>query len=436
MSAMKIYTADYLVTQNDTRDIIPDAALAIDGPRVADLGPAADVLPRHPDASVDALGHAVILPGLINAHTHLPMAALRGISDDKPLLAWLTEDIFPLEARWEPALLRTSALLSCAELLRTGTTAFYDMYMLQENTFAAADTAGLRGVLGENLTHFFPQLGGSSLDEIFGRLRSLADAWRGHPRLRGAVTPHAVYTTDPDLLTAARALTDELSWGFGMHMSETRRETADCLRDFHARPIPYCDSLGILRPGTALFHCVDVDDDDIAILRSRQCAAVHNPASNMKLASGAAPVARLLSAGVPVALGTDGPASENAQNLFREIWLAALLGKLSASDPTAISAQTALDMATRHGAAAIGDPLAGTLAPGSHADFCALDLTSPNLQPVHHILSTVVYAAAGLENTLTVVDGRECYRDGRFLTFDYPALLAEAASLRRWAASR
>ena len=428
-----IYTADWIVTQDDARTVVENGALRVEGPLVAEVGPAAEVVARHPGEPVAALGEAAVLPGLIDAHTHVPMSAMRGAADDKALFAWLNEDIFPREARWEPRLLRAAARLSFAEMVRTGCTAFYDMYMLQENVFAAADEAGVRGVVGENVVRFFPQLGGATRDALFGRIRDNAAAWRGHPRLRGAVAPHAVYTTDPDTLRACRDLADEVGWQFGMHMSETRKETADCLAERGMRPIPWCDSLGILRAHTSLFHCVDVDDADLAILRGRGCVAVHNPASNMKLASGAAPVERLLGAGVPVALGTDGPASNNAQNMVREMWLAALLGKLASGDPTAVCAQTALDMATRHGAAAIHDPLAGRLAPGSRADFFALDLRGPGMQPVHSIVSNAVYAATGLENRLTVVDGRELYRDGAWLSIDIDEVRADARELRDWA---
>ena len=428
-----IYTAGWIVTQDGARRVVEDGALRVEGALVSEVGPAAEVLARHPGEPVRELGEAAILPGLVDAHTHVPMSAMRGAADDKALFAWLNEDIFPREARWEPRLLRAAARLSFAEMVRTGCTAFYDMYMLQENVFAAADEAGLRGVVGENVVRFFPQLGGATRDALFGRIRDNAAAWRGHPRLRGAVAPHAVYTTDPDTLRACRDLADEVGWQFGMHMSETRKETADCLAERGARPIPYCDSLGILRGDTSLFHCVDVDDADLAILRDRGCVAVHNPASNMKLASGAAPVERLLGAGVPVALGTDGPASNNAQDMVREMWLAALLGKLASGDPTAVCAQTALDMATRHGAAAIHDPLAGSLEPGKHADFFALDLRGPGMQPVHNVVSSAVYAATGLENRLTVVDGRELYRDGEWLSLDIGEVLAGARELREWA---
>ena len=410
---MKIYTSRHLVTQNDAREIFSPGALAVDGRFVADAGPRDEVLARHPGAETEDLGDCAVLPGLVDAHTHVPMSALRGMGDDKPLMAWLREDIFPREAEWTPEGLREAARESFRELLSTGTTSFYDMYMLQENVFEAADEAGIRGVVGENLTRFFPQLGGATEEELFARVRRNAAAWKGHPRLRGAVTPHAVYTTDPGLLVRARALADETGWLFGMHMSETRKETDDCLAERGMRPIPYCDSLGILRADTTLFHCVDVDDADIAIMRARGCVPVHNPASNLKLASGIAPVPKMIRAGLAVGLGTDGPASNNAQNMVRETWLAALLGKHSSGSPEAMTAQTALDMATRGGAAALHEPRIGTLAPGFFADFFALSLAAPNMRPVNDVVSNVVYAATGAENTLTVVDGREVWRAAR-----------------------
>ena len=410
---MKIYVAEYLVTQNDARDVFSPGALAVDGGSVVEAGPAPDVLARHPGAVAEDLGACVILPGLVDAHAHVAMSAFRGLGDDKPLAAWLQEDIFPREAKWTPEGIREAAKASFVELLSTGTTSVYDMYMLEENVFAAADEAGIRAVLGENVTRFFPQLGGDTEEALFARIRRNAAAWRGHPRLRGAVTPHAVYTTDPGLLKRARALADELGWTFGMHMSETTAETRDCLAEHGMRPIPYCDSLGILGPDTTLFHCVDVDDADLAILRRRGCTVVHNPASNLKLASGIAPVPRMLREGVRVALGTDGPASNNAQNMVRETWLAAILGKCSSGSPDAMTAQDALDLATRGGAAALHDPRIGSLAPGFHADFFALSLDTPNMRPVHDVVSNVVYAASGAENVLTVVAGRPVWRRGR-----------------------
>lgn len=407
---MKLYTARYLVTQNDRREVFSPGAIAVDGRFVADAGSAAAVMARHGGAAVEDLGESVLLPGFVNAHAHVPMSAFRGLGDDKPLMAWLNEDIFPREAKWTPGGIERAARASLEEMLATGTTSFFDMYMLEENVFRAADETGIRGLLGENVTRFFPQLGGETEEALFSRIRENASAWRSHPRLDAAVAPHAVYTTDPGLLKRARALADDLGCVFAMHMAETKGETADCIAARGMRPVQYCDSLGILDSRTTLFHCVDVDDRDIDTLARRGCAVVTNPASNLKLASGVAPVAKMLAAGVNVAIGTDGPASNNAQNMVRETWLAALVGKCAAGAPDAMTAQMALDMATRGGAAALHEPKTGSLAPGFYADFFALSLDCPHMRPVNDIVSNVVYCATGLENTLTVVDGREVWR--------------------------
>lgn len=429
-----IYTADYLITQNENRDILEGAALFVSGTRIAEIGPAADMRARHPGEPVTDLGAAVLMPGLINGHTHVAMSSMRGLGDDKSLMAWLQEEIFPREANLSREVQALGVRLSLAELLRTGCTAIYDMYMRQQVAFEEADRAGIRGVIAENVTRFYPGLNGNTKEELFAEIRAMAAAYGKHPRLRLAVTPHAPYTTTPDLLRECRALADELGAQFGMHLAETKAEEEQTLAEYGMRPVPYVDSLGILRDDTSLFHCVHVDEADMAILRDRGCVAVHNPASNVKLASGYAPVAKMLASGVAVAIGTDGPASNNAQDMFRELWLAAILGKSVAGDPTAMTARLALDMATRHGAAAIHDPEVGSLEPGKKADFIALDLHSPNLCPVNDIVSNVVYASTGLENRLTVVDGRELYRDGRFLTIDTDGLLGEMESIRTWAA--
>ena len=436
-SGSTIYTADWIVTQDDDRAIFHDGALYVRDGLVADVGPAADVLRRHPGEKTDALGEAAIFPGLVDAHCHLPMSPLRGLGDDKPLQAWLQEDIFPREARLTPEIVRLGALLSCCELLRTGTTAFFDMYMLEENVFAAADQAGLRGVLGENAVRFFPQLGGASKEALFERVAANAEAWRGHPRLKAAICPHAPYTTDPALLRECLECSRSLGIPLGMHLAETEGETETCLREHGLRPVEYCRKLGLLGPNSTFFHCVHITPEEIGELRDSGAGVVHNPASNMKLASGACPAAAMLEAGLELALGTDGAASNNQQNMVRETWIAALLGKATSGNPAAMTAQKALDMATRNGARALHIDRIGSLRPGWHADFFALDLrTAPNLRPCHDPVSTLAYAATGHETRLVAVGGRELYRDGRFLTIDYPALLEETEKLERWARAR
>ena len=430
-----LYTAAYVVTQNDGRDIIENGAIAVGGNRILCVGHTDILEILYPDARRVDLGNAALMPGLINAHTHVPMSLLRGYSDDKALMDWLTQDIFPQEAKLTPELVELGARFSLAEMIRSGTTAFYDMYMIEDAVFRAADSMGMRAVLGESTTQYFPSLSCKDKEAYFDLVRAQADAWRNHPRIRQAIVPHAPYTTNPELLRECYALAEENGALFGMHLAETENETQTCLKEFGMRPIPYCNSLGLLQPGSTFFHVVHADADDMALLMEGHCSVVHNPSSNMKLASGVAPIGALQKHHIPVALGTDGPASNNAQNMLREMYVASLLHKVSNLDPTACPAQTALDMATRGGSAALHDPHIGTLEPGMKADFIALDLSAPNMQPVHNIVSNIVYAATGAENKLTVVDGKELYRDGKFLTCDFEALSAEIQKARAWVRS-
>lgn len=424
--------ASHIVTQDDERRVIEEGAVAVGQGVILALGPAATLQECWQARETLSLGEAAVLPGLMNGHTHVPMSALRGYSDDKNLMDWLQQDIFPIEAHLTGEIVRTAAAFSCAEMIRTGTTAFYDMYMLEDGVFDAAAAMGMRAVIGESVTHFFPSLAARHADEAFDLIRAQADRWRGHPRIRQAVVPHAIYTTDAAFLCRCRELADEIGALFGMHLAETERETSDCVAAHGMRPVAWCRELGLLRPDATFFHAVDVNDEDLDMIAEGGSALVHNPASNMKLASGAAPVGRMLARGIGVGLGTDGPASNNAQNMVREMYAAALLQKVHGLDPTALSAQTALDMATRGGASAFHLPGAGRLEAGARADLIALDLTSPNMQPVHRVVSNIVYAATGLENRLTMVDGRLLYRDGAYLTCDYQALLAEMKEIELW----
>ena len=429
-----LYTADYVVTQNDSRDIIRSGAVAVAGDRILSVGHADILTLLYPDSRRVELGNAVIMPGLINGHTHISMSLLRGFSDDKSLMDWLTQDIFPQEARLTPELVELGATFSLAEMIRSGTTAFYDMYMMERSVFRAADKLGMRAVMGESVTQYFPSLTCKDENAYFDLVREQAFEWMNHPRIRQAVLPHAPYTTNPELLQKCYNLARETGSLFGMHLAETSTETETCLKQFGKRPIAYCDSLGLLAPGSTFFHVVEANEAEIERLAAAGCAVVHNPASNMKLASGVAPVDTMRRKGVQVGLGTDGPASNNSQNMMREMYMASLLQKVHGPDSTACPAQAALDMATRGGAAALYDPYIGSLEPGMRADFIALDLTVPNMQPVHNIVSNIVYASTGAENRLTVVDGKELYRDGKFLTCDYDSLLAEIQQARTWAA--
>ncbi len=434
MKEYTLYSADYIITQNEQRDVLTHAALLICGDSILDIGSTEAMLETYPHAQHVALGKAVILPGLINAHTHVPMSALRGYSDDKELMAWLNEDIFPIEAKFHAELVETAARLSMAEMLRTGTTAFYDMYMHSDAVFRAADEMGLRGAVGECATQYFPSLVAEQESDYFALLADQAARWAGHERLRLAVTPHAPYTSNPDFLQACHAAAKKHNALFSIHLAETKAETEHCLTHYGMRPVPYCQKLGLLDSQSSFFHLVEVDESDCELLASAKCTAVHNPASNMKLASGCSPLWLMKQAGLQIALGTDGPASNNAQNMVREMYVASLQQKLMQQDPTACPHQEVLDMATLGGSAALGEPLIGRLEKGMKADFTALSLSEPHMQPVHHIISTVVYSACGMETILTLVNGRVLYDHGRYLSCDYPALCEQMEDIRQWIA--
>ena len=421
--------AGVLVTQDAERRVLSPGALAIADGIILDVGPAEELAARwQPRERLD-LGNMLVLPGLVNAHSHAAMTFLRGLADDMPLMEWLTQRIFPVEARLDADIVRLGSLLGFAEMLRTGTTAAMDMYLFEGAVLEAADTAGLRCVGGEAVFGF-PSAAYPDAAAALAATRGLAERYAGHERISVAVNCHSVYTTTPEIMAACRDLALELDLPFHMHLSETRDETARCVAEHGRRPVEYCRSLGVLEARCTFAHVVDVNEAELDLLAAAGAAVVHNPSSNMKLASGVAPVPAMLARGLTVALGTDGPASNNQCNLFQEMGRAALMHKLVSGDPASVPAAAVLDMATLGGAAALRAPQLGALAPGMAADLIALDLAEPNLQPMYAPVSHLVYAATGHEVRLAMVAGEVLYRDGRFSRFDYDALRREVRALK------
>jgi len=426
-----LLTCDVLLTQDRERTVIRDAAVAISKGVIAAVGPRAEVEPAWTPRERLELGRAMVLPGLINAHTHVSMTLLRGLADDLPLMDWLTQHIFPVEQKLTPELVRLGALLGCAEMLATGTTAFCDMYLMETAVAEAVHQAGIRARVGE-VIFAFPSPAYADLDGALAVARGLEERWKDEPRIRTAVMPHAVYTTNPELLKRSMALAEELDVPLHVHLAESATETAQCLEQTGKRPVEYLHSLGLLGPRTLAAHCVDLTEDEIALLADSGTLVAHCPESNMKLASGCAPVQQLLDAAGMVGLGTDGACSNNNLNMFTEMGSAALLQKVNRMDPTVLRAQTVLDMATLGGAACLAWPELGSLEPGKAADLVALDLDRPNMLPMYNPASHVVYAADGGEVALTMVGGEVLYRDGAFTRLDYPALLAEIREAAAW----
>ena len=432
-----ILYADTIVTQNETREVIRNASLAIDKGRIAAVGTRAHVTKYLKAKKEIDLGHVLLMPGLINTHTHAAMTFLRGFADDLPLMDWLKKSCFPVEAHLTEEIVYLSTLLAAAEMLRTGTTAMQDLYYFGDTVLKAADKAGIRCTYGETLMSGSCP-GCASAEVAFDRIRRLNEHYRDNPRLNLIVYPHALYTSTPELLKEALAFAKETGLPMHTHLAETTTETAISLERFGKRPIAYMGDIGLFEHSITLAHVVDTTDEELDCLANGKVVVAHNPSSNMKLASGVARIGDMIDRGITVSLGTDGAASNNRLNMFTEMGRAALLAKVSKGDPTVLPAQTVLDMATIGGAAGIHDETIGSLEVGKAADCIALNLDEPNLLPLFNEPSQLVYAATGMECVMTMVEGEILYRNGAFTRFDYRELLREVEKLRdftfRWTA--
>jgi len=423
--------AGILVTQDRNRSILTDAAVAVSGSTISRVGPWDELKELSSGEFLDYSGD-IVMPGLINTHTHAAMTVLRGLEDDLPLMDWLTGHIWPAESRLTPEIVSTGTALAVAEMLATGTTTFCDLYIFECSVAETAHALGIRAVLGEGVFDT-PNASYSGMDQAFAKVDELADYCHGRELLTPCLVAHSVYATSHATLARLSRLARERGLTLTLHAAETAAETALCLERFGARPVEILRSLNMLGPNLLLAHGVDVTPQEIALLAESGATVSHNPRSNMKLASGMAPAAAMREAGVTVCLGTDGAASNNTLNMFAVMNAAALMAKARGLDPTALPAQAVLDMATRDGARALGLPQCGSIEPGMQADLVALNASAPNLQPLHNPLSHLAYAASGHEVRLTMVAGKALYRDGRYATLDYPGLLKEMAAVRKWA---
>jgi 5-methylthioadenosine/S-adenosylhomocysteine deaminase len=427
-SADLLVTHGVVLTLDAENRVIPDGTVAIRGGRIAAVGPAAELSGRPAAEVIDACG-GIIMPGLVNTHTHAAMTLFRGLADDLPLMAWLNEHIFPAEAALDAEQVRRGALLACAEMILSGTTTFCDMYLFEAAVARAAQQAGMRAVVGEVLFDFrSPSYG--DLENGFTCTERLIDAFRGDPLITVAVEPHSPYLCRPELLTRAFRLAERHGLPVVIHLSETTEEV-DTIRTRYGRtPVGHLAALGLLAPNVMACHCVAMTDADIGLLHAHEVKVSHNPESNMKLAAGIAPVPRMLAAGICVGLGTDGAASNNNLDLFQEMDTAAKLHKGHTLDPTVMDAQTVLRMATIDGARALGlGERIGSLETGKQADLIILDTRKPHLTPMYHPASHLVYAARGSDVSTVLIDGRIVMRDRRILTFDAEAAMDEVNRL-------
>lgn len=374
--------------------VLEHHAVLVRGARIEAVLPAAEARARFADARHLELPGQVLIPGLVNTHTHAAMTLMRGLADDLPLMRWLTEHIWPVEMRHvTPEFVRDGTLLACAEMLRGGITCFNDMYFYPEAALEAATTAGMRAALGMIVVDF-PTAYASDPDDYLQKGLALRDRYRDDPLASFCLAPHAPYTVSDDALHKVAMLAGELDVPVHIHVHETEDEVSRSVAEHGARPLERLRRLGLLGPNFMAVHAVHLSDDDILLLLRHNASVVHCPSSNLKLASGFAPIARLANDGVNIALGTDGAASNNRLDLLGEMRLAALLGKAVARNAEAIPAHTALRAATLGGATALGlESKIGSIVPGKEADLTAVDLSGPELLPCYDPVSHLVYAA-------------------------------------------
>ncbi|MDQ6663474.1 MAG: amidohydrolase family protein [Acidobacteriota bacterium] len=423
-----ILSARYVVTMDAQHRLIENGAVAVRNERIVAVGTKSEIDARfQPKQRIDD-PNALLAPGLIDTHTHAAMSLLRGIADDLNLQDWLQKFIFPAEARnVSPDFVRWGTKLACLEMLLSGTTTFTDMYYFEEVAAEAAKEAGMRGVLGETIIGF-PVPDAKTPAAALQYAEHFLARFHNDPLIVPAVAPHALYTNSDETLKASRALANRFNAPLLTHLSETKRENDEIAAKRHMSPTQVFDSLGFFNGRTLVAHAVWVDDHDIAILKSRNVGVAHCPSSNMKLASGAAPVVKMLAAGLNVGLGPDGPAgSNNDFDMFEEMDLAAKLQKFVTGDPRALPARTAVEMATIGGARALGmESQIGSLEAGKRADLIAMRLDVPNAVPLYDVYSQMVYALKGSNVNYVMVNGKLIVRNQKCLTLDSAQILAKA----------
>jgi 5-methylthioadenosine/S-adenosylhomocysteine deaminase len=413
-----------ILTMNSKNSILKNGFLVIRGDSISHMG-TGDMPSISAGKIIDAKD-GLVLPGLVNGHTHAAMTLFRGLADDLPLMQWLENYIFPAERNMDAEFVYTGTQLALAEMILSGTTTFCDMYLFEEEVAKAAKKAGVRCLAGEVL-YDFPSPNYGSVENGLEYTESLIQKWRDDPIVSIAVEPHSLFTCSPELLMASNELALKHRVPLIIHVAETLNEVSEIKRKYAKTPIEHLDSLGLLGAHLIADHCVHLGQSEITKMAEHGVKVVHNPESNMKLASGIAPIPELIKQGVTVGLGTDGCASNNNLDLFSEMDTAAKLHKVHAMDPTAVDAVTVLRMATIEGARALGlQDITGSLEIGKKADVIVIDTHKPHLTPMYNATSHLVYAASGNDVTHSVINGKLVMEDRKLLTLNLDEVIAHS----------
>lgn len=426
-----------VVTMNDAYDVYNNGGVAIRDHEIVAVGSRDEIESAYSAETVIDCSGQYILPGLINAHTHVPMTLLRGLADDLRLDVWLMGYVMPVEREFvNTEFVKLGTRLACAEMIRGGVTTFSDMYYFESDVAEEAANAGMRALVCESILKF-PSPDAQTFEDSLAYTREFIEKWHGHELITPSIAPHAPYSTTADILKRCRDLAQEFDVPLMIHIAETRREVDDSLEQFGQTVVPWVKDTGLFEVPSIAAHCVHVDEHEIRMLRKHGVSVAHCPSANLKLASGIAPVSQMLEFGVNVAIGTDGPASNNDLDMFEEMRLAALLAKVTPQNPVAVPARQALTMATRNGAKALGlDAVTGSLETGKYADVIMLDANpihnSPHFDVTDdNVYSQIVYAAKSSDVRHTIIHGRVLMRDHQLQSLDVDAIKQEAREYAR-----
>jgi 5-methylthioadenosine/S-adenosylhomocysteine deaminase len=425
-AASLVITNGIVITVDGGRRVLNPGAVAINGSEILAVDTPGAIAARYRAAqTIDAAGR-VVMPGLINTHTHAAMVMFRGLGNDLALMDWLQKYIFPAEARTvSPDFVRIGTQLAALEMIQSGTTTYADMYYFEEEVAKVTKAAGLRGVLGQTVIEF-PVPDAKTPADALKRTEAFAKQFAHDELITPSIAPHSVYTLDAATLKAVSDLAKRLNIPIQIHLAETAAEIGMSQERHNMRPVAFLDSLNFWAGTTVGAHGVWITDDEVAVLKQRGIGIANNPESNMKLASGTAPVMKYRQAGVNVGIGTDGAASNNDLDMFEAMRQAAFQQKLVTMDPTAITAAEAIEMATLGGARALGRNRLGSIAPGMLADIIVVDLSKSRQQPVYDPVSQIVYASRGDDVLTTIVNGKVLMRDRKVLTLNEATVIAEA----------
>ena len=423
-----IVSGGIIVTMDGARRILQDGSVAVKGDAIVAVGPRTEVEKRYNAVQmIDARGR-LVLPGFVNGHTHVPMTLFRGLHDDVTLHDWLYKYIFPAEAKnVNEEFVRWGTRLAAAEQIRSGVTTFADMYYFEDAVAEETKAAGMRGVLGETFIDF-PAPDNKTNADMLAYTEKFLKKWQGDPLIHAGPAPHSIYTCSKKTIQDAAALANKYHAPLLMHVAEMKKEREDSEKANGMSPVAYLENIGVLGPELVAAHCIFVDEADRKLLAERQVGCVHNPSSNMMIASGVSPVPEMRAAGIAVGLGTDGPAgSNNDLDLMEEIDLAAKLAKISKMDPLALNAKAVVEMATIAGARALHmEKEIGSLETGKKADMILISLDEPNAVPMYDVYAQIAYSLKGSDVETVVIGGRVVMRERKLLTVDEPRVLEKA----------